>query len=92
MQGATVVQPLALPRCKPALEAVRILMVDFASTQAWMKEVTPPVSGEGCQAKHVVAKPLSASPKLTTNGVDKMYCQLVEIHAIATMQLVECTC
>jgi hypothetical protein len=83
MQGATVVQPLALPRCEPALEAVRILMVDFASTH---------VSGEGCQAKHVVAKPLSASPKLTTNGVDKMYCQLAEIHAIATMQLVECTC
>jgi hypothetical protein len=34
--------------------------------------------------------PLSASPPLTVGRVDKMYHQLVEIHAIAVMQLVEC--
>jgi hypothetical protein len=38
-----------------------------------------------------VAKPLSASPPLTTDRVEKMYHQLAEIHAIATTQLVECT-
>jgi hypothetical protein len=36
-----------------------------------------------------VAKPLSASPLLTADGVDKMYRQLVEIHAIIVVQLVE---
>jgi hypothetical protein len=36
-----------------------------------------------------VAKPPSTSPPLTTDGVDKMYHQLVEIHAITTAQLVE---
>jgi hypothetical protein len=53
-------------------------MVDFTSTQAQAKEVAPP------------AKPLSASPLLTTSGVDKMYHQMAEIHAITTIQLVEC--
>jgi hypothetical protein len=38
-----------------------------------------------------VAKPLSASPPLTTDRVENMYHQLPEIHAIATTQLVECT-
>jgi hypothetical protein len=33
------------------------------------------------------AKPLSASPLLTTDVVDKMYRQLVEIHAITAAQL-----
>jgi hypothetical protein len=37
-----------------------------------------------------VAKSLRASPPLTTDGVDKMYHQLAEIHAIVTVQLVEC--
>jgi hypothetical protein len=31
----------------------------------------------------------SASPPLTTDGVDRMYHQLVEIHAIAATQLAE---
>jgi hypothetical protein len=39
-----------------------------------------------------MAKPLSASPPLTANGVDKMYHQLVEIHAITAVQLAECAC
>jgi hypothetical protein len=37
-----------------------------------------------------VAKPLSASPVLTVDGVDKMYHQLAEIHAIVATQLAEC--
>jgi hypothetical protein len=36
-------------------------------------------------------KPLGASPSLTADRVDKMYHQLLEIHAIATTQQVECS-
>jgi hypothetical protein len=48
-------------------------MVDFTSTQAQAKKVAPPVSRKGGQAEATAAKPLSASPPLTTDGVDKMY-------------------
>jgi hypothetical protein len=37
-----------------------------------------------------VTKPLSASPPVTANGVDKMYGQLMEIHTITVAQLAEC--
>jgi hypothetical protein len=37
-----------------------------------------------------VAKASSSSPLSTTNGVDKLYCQLAEIHTITAMQLAEC--
>jgi hypothetical protein len=49
------------------------MMMDFASTQARGKEVAPPASREGGQTDVAAAKPLSASPLLTTNVVDKMY-------------------
>jgi hypothetical protein len=65
-------------------------MVDFASTQAQAEEVAPPASREGGQAEATASKPLSASPLLTADGVDKMCRQLVEIHAIAATQLAEC--
>jgi hypothetical protein len=52
--------------------------------------VTPLASHEGVQAKAATAKPLSTSPPLTTDVVDKMYCQLAEIHAIAAIELVVC--
>jgi hypothetical protein len=65
-------------------------MMDFASTQARAKEVAPPSRREGCQTEAAVAKPLNASPPLTADRVDKLYHQLVEIHAIAAAQLVEC--
>jgi hypothetical protein len=65
------------------LEAERILMVDFASTQAWAKDVAPTASHVGGQTEAAMAKPLSTSPLLTVSGVDKMYCKLTEIHAIA---------
>jgi hypothetical protein len=38
-----------------------------------------------------VAKPMCASPQLIADWVDKMCCQLVEIHAIAAAQQVERT-
>jgi hypothetical protein len=69
-----MVQPHAPPRHELTLEAERIMMMDFASTQARGKEVAPPASREGGQTDVAAAKPLSASPLLTTNVVDKMYC------------------
>jgi hypothetical protein len=36
-----------------------------------------------------VVKPLSASPPLIVDEVDKMHTQLAEIHVITTAQLVE---
>jgi hypothetical protein len=64
-------------------------MVDFTSTQAHAKEVAPPASCKGGQDE-ATTKPLNASPPLTADGVDKMYHQLAEIHAIIAMQLAEC--
>jgi hypothetical protein len=67
-----------------------ILIVHFASTQAQAEEVAPGASHEGDLAEAAMARPLSASPMLTTEGVDKLYHQLAEIHAIVTVQLAEC--
>jgi hypothetical protein len=66
-------------------------MMDFGSTEARAKEVAPPATREGGHMEAAAAKPLSASPLLTADGVDKMYHQLVEIHAITAAQLAECT-
>jgi hypothetical protein len=65
-------------------------MVDFASTQAQAKEVAPPASCDGGQDEAAAAKAFNVLPPLTADGVDKIYCQLVEIHAIAATQLAEC--
>jgi hypothetical protein len=89
-QAATMVQSHVPPRHEPMFETERILTMDFTSTQAWAKEVAPPASHEGGQTEVVVTKPLSASSPLTADKVDKMYCQLVEIHAITAAQLAEC--
>jgi hypothetical protein len=37
-----------------------------------------------------MGKPLSASPPLTADGVEKMYHQLAESHAITAAELMEC--
>jgi hypothetical protein len=65
-------------------------MLDFTSTQPQAKEVAPPASREGGQDEATTAKPLNAPPLLTTDGVDKMYHHLAEIHTITTEQLAEC--
>jgi hypothetical protein len=65
-------------------------MFDFTSTQAQVEEVAPPASSEGGRAEATTAKSLSASPQLTADGLDKMYRQLAEIHAITATQLAEC--
>jgi hypothetical protein len=66
-------------------------MMDFASTQARPKGVTPTASHEEGHTESAMASPSRASPPPTTDEVDRMYCQLVEIHAIIATQLVECT-
>jgi hypothetical protein len=71
-------------KCKPRL------MMDFTSTQARAKGVAPTTSCEESHTEAVAARPLKASPPPTVDGVDKMYCQLAEIHALAATQLVEC--
>jgi hypothetical protein len=78
------VQPHALPQHEPTLEAKRILMTDFTSTQAQVKEVSPPASREGGKEEAAAATLLITSLPLIADGVDKMYHQLVEIHAITT--------
>jgi hypothetical protein len=55
------------------------------------KEVAPPNIHEGGQTGAATTKPLSASPLLTADVVDKLYRQLVEIQAITTAQLAEYT-
>jgi hypothetical protein len=65
-------------------------MVDFASTQAQAKEVAPSANREGDQTEAAAAKPPSTSPPLIINGVDKMYHQLAEVHAIVATQLADC--
>jgi hypothetical protein len=66
-------------------------MMDYTSTRARSKGAfSTPSCGWG-QAEAAAANALSASPPPTTDRVYKMYHQLAEIHAIATMQLTECT-
>jgi hypothetical protein len=72
---------------EPPLREERILMMDYAHVQAWGKGEALPTSHEGSLAMAATTKALSASPPPTINGVDRLYHQLVEIHAIATAQL-----
>jgi hypothetical protein len=64
-------------------------MVDF-STQAQAKELAPPASRGEAQSEVAAIKYRSASPLLTTDGVDMMYHQLAKIHTIAAAPLAEC--
>jgi hypothetical protein len=58
--------------------------------QAPGKREAPTASHEGGMATVAAAKALSTPPPPITNRMDKLYHQLVEIHAIATVQLAEC--
>jgi hypothetical protein len=44
--------------------------------------VAPSTSREGSQVGVITVEPLNASSPPTTNGVDRLYCQLAEIHTI----------
>jgi hypothetical protein len=66
-------------------------MIDYAPARARSKGlISTPSCGWG-QVEATVAKAPSTSPLPTTDGVDKLYHQLVEIHAITATQLVEST-
>jgi hypothetical protein len=65
-------------------------MVDFTATQAQAKGATPSAHRERGQIGTAVTKTPSALPSPTTDGVDRMYRQLAEIHAITVVQLAEC--
>jgi hypothetical protein len=75
---------------KPALEANRILMVFLAATRAQAKGAAPSASCEGVQTEVAVTTPLNTLPPPSNDGVDWMYRQLEEIHAITATPLVEC--
>jgi hypothetical protein len=80
------------PWHEPPLKEDKILMIDYAPTQARSKGViSTPSCGWG-QVEVVVAKAPSASPLSTADRVDKLYRQLAEIHATTAVQLVECAC
>jgi hypothetical protein len=78
-----------------AREQARSSYVEFLATQppTFTEASEPPLTAtfsyEGDQAEAIAAKLLSASPPLTIDGVDKMYHQPVEIHAIVAVQLAD---
>jgi hypothetical protein len=65
-------------------------MLDFTSTQAQAKGANPTTSHKEGHTMAIAARPLKASPPPTTDRLDKMYHQLVEIHTITVVYLVEC--
>jgi hypothetical protein len=73
------------------LKVESILTVDLTTTRAQAKGVAPSASCEGGQTESVVAMPISMLPPPSTDGVDRLYRQQAEIHAITVAQLVECT-
>jgi hypothetical protein len=82
---------LELLRREPAPEADRILVLNVVATPAQAKGAARSADHEGGQTGATVTKTPSALPSPTAHGVDRLYLQLVEIHAIIAAQLVECT-
>jgi hypothetical protein len=78
----------AVPWHEPPLREERIQMIDYAPVQAQGKGDAPTINRKG--GGQETAKALNKSPLPTVDGVDKLYHQLVEIHAIAAAQLAEC--
>jgi hypothetical protein len=89
-QATTVAQLHELPWHEPTLEVESILMVDLATAQAQAKGAALSANCEEGQTKDAVAKPLNAPLPPSADGVDMLYHQLAEIHAITATQLVEC--
>jgi hypothetical protein len=77
-----------VPWHEPPLGEERILTIDYALVRAQGKGEAPTASHEEGLA---VAKALNASPLPTADGVDKLYLQPTEIHAVVITQLAECT-
>jgi hypothetical protein len=67
-------------------------MMDYVPTRARSKGVVSTSSRGWGLAEATMTKALRVSPPPTADRVDKLYHQLVEIHAIVAAQLVECAC
>jgi hypothetical protein len=74
---------------EPPPEVERILMMDCVPTRARSKGVVSTPSHGWYQAEATAAMALCVSPPPIADGVDELYHQLVEIHAITATQLVE---
>jgi hypothetical protein len=83
-------QPCEPPWHEPSLGVERILIMDYTSTATRAKGVAPIASREEGHTEATAARPPKTLPPPIVNGFNKMYCELAEIHAITTMQLVEC--
>jgi hypothetical protein len=66
----------------PAKE--RILMMDYATTQARAEGALIPPCGRWGLAEDTMAKAVASSPPPTTDEVDRLYRQLMKIHTIGT--------
>jgi hypothetical protein len=60
-------------------------MADFAAAQARAKGATPSANREEGKTGAVATKAPSTLPSLIVDGVDRMYCQLADIHAIVVV-------
>jgi hypothetical protein len=82
-QATVVAQLHEPPRDEPTLRAERNLMVNFTMTQAHAKGVAPSANREGGADRGRCGQSL----KCLTSTHRR---QLVKIHTITTVQLVEC--
>jgi hypothetical protein len=64
--------------------------MDYATIQARPGGVISTPRRRWGLAEATMAKATSFSPPPTTDEVDRLYCQLAEIHAISNAQLMEC--
>jgi hypothetical protein len=86
-QATIMTQSREPSRHKPSPGVDRILMMDFTSTPAHTKGVAPTANHEEGCAEAARAKHPKASPPPIADGVDKMYRQLAEVHAITVVWL-----
>jgi hypothetical protein len=90
-QGVVAACPREPLQHEPLVEE-RILVMNYATTQAQPKGVSSMPHRRWGLAEATLAKAMSFSPPPTVDEVDKLYRQLEEIHTIGTMQLAECPC
>jgi hypothetical protein len=57
-------------------------MMGYATTQDWAEGALLPPRGRWGLTEAAVVKAVASSPPPTTDKVDRIYCQLTEIHAI----------
>jgi hypothetical protein len=66
-------------------------MRNYATTRARSKgALLPPPGGQWGLVEATVVRAMVSSPSPTADEVDRLYCQLTEIHAIGATQFAEC--